>query len=311
MAKFKVKPDATHIAGPLIGRDGVEAKDGVVKDGHHAVFNRHAGGLSCGCDFNRRRFRTIVLNHRRHRRDGFAELAAFKRCGVGIPLGFWDVDHRLAAAHRLPDATVDLRRSKSGKIEACSNTSADAESVQNGRGKAVRSGIKVELEVHRTVLLGVDVPQFNDIARKPRHGVAALVVDDVVIGVKNVHRQGGGQRGFCFQGQHAVAVGVVFSAKCVWRHAANGHARSLREKVAKAEVVNVPARHVVVDVHGGATGVVHHKSNLDVLVNVIGQVNGDVGPARWVLSGDRGAGEAPSPLGLTRILVVVLETTTV
>ena len=80
VAKFKVKPDATHIAGPLIGRDGVEAKDGVVKDGHDAVFNRYAGGLSCGCDFNRRRFRTIVLNHRRHRRDGFAELAAFKRC---------------------------------------------------------------------------------------------------------------------------------------------------------------------------------------------------------------------------------------
>ena len=129
VAKFKVKPDATHIAGPLIGRDGVEAKDGVVKDGHHAVFNRHAGGLSCGCDFNRGRFRTIVLNHRRHRRDGFAELAAFKRCGVGIPLGFWDVDHRLAAAHRLPDTAVDLRRSKSGEIEAGSNTSANAESV--------------------------------------------------------------------------------------------------------------------------------------------------------------------------------------
>ena len=211
----------------------------------------------------------------------------------------------------MPDTAVDLRRSKSGEIEAGSNTSANAESVQHGCGKAVRPRIKVELEVHRTVLLGVDAPQFNDIARKPRHGVAALVADDVVIGVKNVHRQGGGQRGFCFQGQHAVAVGVVFSAKCIRRHAANRHARSLREKVAKAEVVDVPARHVVVDVHGGAAGVMHHKSNLDVFVDVIGQVNGDVGPARWVLSGDRGAGKAPSPLGLTRTLVVVLETTTV
>ena len=78
-------------------------------------------------------------------------------------------------------------------------------------------------------------------------------------------------------------------------HAAHGHAGLLRKQIAKTEVVDVPSRHVVVDVGCGSSGVVHHKANLDVGVDVVGQVNGDGGPAGRVLSGGGGACKPPVP----------------
>ena len=78
---------------------------------------------------------------------------------------------------------------------------------------------------------------------------------------------------------------MVFATQCGGRHAADGHAGCLRKKVAEAEVVNVPSRHVVVDVEGRPSCVVHHKADLHILIDVVVQINGNRGPSRRVLSG--------------------------
>ena len=77
------------------------------------------------------------------------------------------------------------------------------------------------------VLVGVNVPEFNDVAGQPRHGISKFVVDEVVVRVENIHRNGGGRGRFGFHGEHTVSVGVVLSTKGGGRHAANGHASVL------------------------------------------------------------------------------------
>ena len=146
------------------------------------------------------------------------------------------------------------------------------------------------------VLVGVNVPKFDDVAGQPGHGVSEFVVDEVVVRVENIHRNGGGRGRFGLHGKHTVTVGVVLSTKSRGRHATDGHAGVLGQEVAQAEVIDVPAGHVVVDVRGGAGRVVHHETDLDILVDFVGQIDGDVGPTRGVLRRHGGACETVAPL---------------
>ena len=133
MSEFQVEPNATNVARPLVRCYGVEAEQRFVKGGPHTVFDADAGGSTGGGDFNRRRFTAVILDDRRHGRDGVAELAALKRRGVSISLQVRNVDHRLSTAHRLPDAAVDLNRSNRREIESSSHARTDAETVEDRR----------------------------------------------------------------------------------------------------------------------------------------------------------------------------------
>ena len=146
------------------------------------------------------------------------------------------------------------------------------------------------------MVLGVDVPQFNDVAGEAGHRGTVLARDGVVVGVENINGQGGRQGGLGFQRKDTVAVGVVFPTQGGRCHAANGHAGALGQQISEAEIVDVPSGHVVIDVHGGSGRVVQHKADLDVLVDVVREVHSDVGPTRRVLSGGRGTRKAPLPV---------------
>ena len=110
VSEFKVKPNATDVTSAEVGGDGVEAEQGVLKRGLHAVLGADAGGLPGRCDLDGRRFTAVVLDDRRHGRDRVAEFAPLQHGGIGVPLQVWNVDHGLATAHGLPYAVVDLHR---------------------------------------------------------------------------------------------------------------------------------------------------------------------------------------------------------
>ena len=156
--------------------------------------------------------------------------------------------------------------------------------MKHGCGKAVRPGIKVELQVDSTVLFGIDVPQFDDMALKSGHGRSVFSVDLVAVGVEHVHGERGRGGGLGFEGENAVTVGVIVTTKNGGCHAAYGHACALRQQISEAEVVNVPAGHVVVDVSKTPCRVVHDEANLNVFIDKVRQIDGDGGPSRWVLS---------------------------
>ena len=52
VSEFKVEPDASHVAGALVGRHGIEPKDWVVKGGFHSVLHGDAGRKSSRRDFD-------------------------------------------------------------------------------------------------------------------------------------------------------------------------------------------------------------------------------------------------------------------
>ena len=273
VTEFKVEPNAANVAGPLVGGDRIEAEHRVVKHREHAVLHRDAGGLTGWRDLDGGRFAAVVLYHGRHGHDGITEFASLKGAAVSLPFDLWRVEHRFPSAHGLPNAIIDLDEAERGEVETCTHTCADAETVEHRRRKTLRSGIEIELQVDGTVFVGVDVPQFDDIARQTGHGLSVLVVDDVVIYVKNINLQRCRQRSFRFKGQQSVAVGVVLATEGGRCHSTNRHAGRLWEEVSKTEVVNVPARHVVVDVHGRTARVVHDEADLNILIDVVGQVN--------------------------------------
>ena len=219
----------------------------------------------------------------------------------------------IGAGHGIPSTPVDFRIGKVRLVESGADSGSDVETVQDGGGQSIGAGIVVELEVQRLVNVGVNVPQFDDVAGQARHRIAVEVVDqDPGLGVVDVDGEGPCFRGFRFHVQQTVAVGLRGSAVHGGKEASHRHPAVGGQKLPQADVVDVPTGHGVVDrrVAVATVDVVfHHEAELNPLAHVIRQIDGDVRPTVGVVGRDRGP--TKGRLGAANALATALNLTLV
>ena len=92
-----------------------------------------------------------------------------------------------------------------------------------------------------------------------------------------------------------VAVGVVLATQGRRQEVSHRHGGALWQKIAETEVVNVPTRHVVVEVHLRSCRMHHDEAKLDIISHVVVEVDGEGVPTGRVLSCRGTTGEAVLP----------------